>query len=74
MLRDLQDIRGDVSEFEKAILMVHECIESVVYGEETIHRVDMTQDEITEFIEEPKSDHVNPKNSDPEISEIPASK
>ena len=31
--------------------MVHECIESVVYGEETIHRVDMTQDEISEFID-----------------------
>jgi len=51
ILNDLQDIGGDISEFEKALLMVHECIESVVYGEETIHRVDMTQDEITEFID-----------------------
>ena len=51
MLRDLQDIRGDVSEFEKAILMVHECIENVIYGEETIPRIDMTNDEISEFID-----------------------
>ena len=27
------------------------CIESVIYGEEIIHRVDMTMDEISEFID-----------------------
>ena len=31
--------------------MIYECIETVINGEETIHRVDMTQDEITEFID-----------------------
>ena len=31
--------------------MIYECIENVINGEEIIHRVDMTQDEITEFID-----------------------
>jgi hypothetical protein len=51
MLRDIQNISSDVGEFEKALLMVHGCIESVIYGEETIYRIDMTNDEISEFID-----------------------
>ena len=51
MLRDIQNISSDVGEFEKALLMVHGCIESVTYGEETIYRIDMTNDEISEFID-----------------------
>jgi len=51
MLKDIKGINGEFGEFEIGILMIHECIESVIYGEETIHRVDMTMDEISEFID-----------------------
>jgi hypothetical protein len=33
------------------MIMVYECIESVISGEEIINRIDMSQDEITEFID-----------------------
>jgi hypothetical protein len=51
VLRDLQGLNSDFGDFEKAMIMIYECIESVVHGEETIHRIDMTKDEITEFID-----------------------
>ena len=51
MLKDLRGLNDDFGEFEKAMIMIYECIENVINGEETIHRVDMTQDEITEFID-----------------------
>ena len=51
MLKDLQGLNDDFGDFEKAMIMVYECIDSVVHGEETVHRIDMTQDEITEFID-----------------------
>jgi len=51
ILKDLQGLNADFSEFERAMVMVYECIESVVHGGDTIHRIDMTQDEITEFID-----------------------
>ena len=51
MLKDLKNMTGDFGDFEKAIVMVHACVENVIYGEETIHRIDMTKDEISEFIE-----------------------
>ena len=50
-LKDFQGINGDFSEFEQSLIMVYECIETVINGEETIQRIDMTQDEITEFID-----------------------
>ena len=51
VLRDLQGLNSDFGDFEKAMIMVYECVESVVHGEETVHRIDMTKDEITEFID-----------------------
>ena len=51
MLNDLESLNSDFGEFEKAMIMIYECIESVVHGEETVHRIDMTRDEITEFID-----------------------
>ena len=51
MLKDLQGLNDDFGDFEKAMIMVYECIDSVVHGEETVHRIDMTKDEITEFID-----------------------
>jgi hypothetical protein len=51
MLKDVKSINTSLTEFEVGILMVYECIESVIYGEEIIHRVDMTMDEISEFID-----------------------
>ena len=41
----------NLGDFEKVMTMVYGCIESVVHGEETVHRIDMTRDEITEFID-----------------------
>jgi len=51
ILKDVQGLNGDFSDFEKAMIMIYECIETVISGEETIQRIDMTQDEITEFID-----------------------
>lgn len=51
VLKDLQGLNDDFGDFEKAMIMIYECIESVVHGEETVHRIDMTRDEITEFID-----------------------
>jgi len=51
VLKDLQGLDSNFGDFEKAMGMVCECTDTVINGEETIHRVDMTQDEITEFIE-----------------------
>jgi len=51
MLKDVKGMNGDFGAFETAIVMVHECIENVINGEETIHRIDMTNDEISEFID-----------------------
>ena len=50
-LKDLQGLNENFGEFEQSMIMVYECIESVISGEETINRIDMTQDEITEFID-----------------------
>jgi hypothetical protein len=51
MLKDLRGLSNDFGDFEKAMIMIYECTESVINGEEIIHRIDMTQDEITEFID-----------------------
>tara|TARA_R100001377_G_scaffold57048_1_gene34021 strand:- start:227 stop:937 length:711 start_codon:yes stop_codon:yes gene_type:complete len=51
-LKDLNNL-GDLGygDFEQAMELIHECVESVVSGEDTIHRVDMTKGEIVEFID-----------------------
>jgi len=51
VLKDLQGLNDNFSDFEKAMIMVYECTESVVHGDDTTHRIDMTNDEITEFID-----------------------
>ena len=51
MLKDLKNAVSDFGDFENTIVMVHACIENVISGEEIIHRIDMTQDEISEFID-----------------------
>ena len=51
VLNDLESLNSDFGEFEKAMIMIYECVESVVHGEETVHRIDMTKDEITDFID-----------------------
>jgi hypothetical protein len=51
ILKDLQGLNEDFSDFEKAMIMVCECIESVIHGEEKVHRIDMTKDDIIEFID-----------------------
>jgi hypothetical protein len=51
MLKDLRGLSNDFGDFEKAMIMIYECTENVINGEEIIHRIDMTQDEITEFID-----------------------
>ena len=50
-LKDLQGLNKNFGEFEQSMIMVYECIESVINGEEIINRIDITQDEITEFID-----------------------
>ena len=50
-LKDLQGLNENFGEFEQSMIMVYECIESVINGEEIINRIDITQDEITEFID-----------------------
>jgi len=50
-LKDLQGLNRNFGEFEQSMIMVYECIESVISGEEIINRIDITQDEITEFID-----------------------
>ena len=51
ILKDLRGLNEDFGEFERAMIMIYECTENIINGEEIIHRIDMTQDEITEFID-----------------------
>ena len=50
-LKDLQGMSDDLSDFEKTLILVVECVETIASGEEVINRIDMTQDEIVEFID-----------------------
>ena len=51
----LKDIEGmgtdDINDFEKMLHMIYVCIVSVDHGDETIQRIDMSKEEISEFIE-----------------------
>ena len=51
ILKDLEGLNENFSDFERAMIMVCECIESVIHGEEKVHRIDMTKDDIIEFID-----------------------
>jgi hypothetical protein len=50
-LKDLQGMASELSDFEKTLILVVECVETITSGEEVINRIDMTQDEIVEFID-----------------------
>lgn len=50
-LKDLHGVPDELSDFEKTLLLLIECIESVTSGEEVINKIDMTQDEIIEFVD-----------------------
>jgi hypothetical protein len=51
ILKDMKNLDMNLSDFERSIIMFHECVESVVNGDEIINRIDMTTDEIVEFID-----------------------
>ena len=50
-LKDLQGMSSELSDFEKTLILVVECVDTITSGEEVINRIDMTQDEIVEFID-----------------------
>ena len=50
-LKDLQGLSADLSDFERTLILIVECVETITSGEEVINRIDMTQDEIVEFID-----------------------
>jgi hypothetical protein len=51
LLKDIEGMKSDVSDFEKMLHLIYTCIVSVEHGDETTQRIDMTTGEITEFIE-----------------------
>ena len=51
IMKDFESLNNDVGEFEQTIQMIYSCIESVQSGDELIQRIDMTYDEIVEFID-----------------------
>ena len=50
-LKDLQGMSGELSDFEKTLILIVECVVKITSGGETIDRIDMTKDEIVEFID-----------------------
>ena len=50
-LKDIEGLGADTNDFEKILHMIYVCIVSVDHGDETTQRIDMTTEEITEFIE-----------------------
>ena len=50
-LKDLNGLSDELSDFEKTLCLLVECIESVTSDEEVINKIDMTQDEIIEFVD-----------------------
>jgi len=51
LLKDIEGMGTDISDFEKMLHLIYVCIVSVDHGDETTQRIDMTTGEITEFIE-----------------------
>ena len=50
-LNDVQDLPADASDFERMTKLVHHCIDTVETPDEVINRVDMSEEEIDEFID-----------------------
>jgi hypothetical protein len=57
-LKDIENISVEKGDFEQSIDMILNCIESVQNQDELIHRIDMTKDEIMEFIDSMSSDQM----------------
>ena len=57
-LKDLQGMASELSDFAKTLILVVECVETITSGEEVINRIDMTQDEIVEFIDSMNSTQI----------------
>ena len=51
LLKDIEGLGSDTNDFEKMLHLIYECIVSVESGEEITQRIDMTREEIGEFIE-----------------------
>tara|TARA_R100001369_G_scaffold91998_1_gene135061 strand:+ start:640 stop:1347 length:708 start_codon:yes stop_codon:yes gene_type:complete len=51
ILKDLQALNNNLNDFEKAMVMIYQCTEFIISGGETINKIDMTDDEIIEFVE-----------------------
>ena len=50
-IKDIEGMGADISDFEKMLHLIYACIVSVEHGDETIQRIDMSREEISEFIE-----------------------
>ena len=50
-LKDLKGLNDNFGDFEKTLVLVVECVDTITSGEEVINRIDMTQDEIVEFVD-----------------------
>ena len=57
-LKDLQGMASELSDFAKTLILVVECVETITSGEELINRVDMTHDEIDEFVDSMNSTQI----------------
>jgi len=57
-LKDIENISEEKGDFEQSIDMILSCIASVQNHDELIHRIDMTKDEIMEFIDSMSSDQM----------------
>ena len=57
-LKDIENISVEKGDFEQSIDMILSCIESVQNQDELIHRIDMTKDEIMEFIDSMSSEQM----------------
>ena len=57
-LKDLEGMNDDLSDIEKTLIMIYECLESVTSGDEVTNRVDTTKAEILEFIDTMNNDQL----------------
>jgi len=51
ILKDIEGMSGGTNEINKIFHLVDKCIVSVESGDETTHKIDMTNEEIEEFID-----------------------
>jgi len=50
-LDDVQGLPADVTDFERMTKLIHHCIASVETSDEVINQVDMTENDVNEFID-----------------------